>query len=124
MKRKRIIYRVSTALLSVMMLMGAMTYFFTYDAVAETVVSLGYPTYIIYPLGAAKITGIALLWLSKSERVKNFVYAGFAFTFTLAALGHLAVQDGGFMAPIFAFLVMAVSYYYSLQVKTAKAVPA
>lgn len=62
-KRDVIIYRIVTALFSVMILIGAVTYFLKYEMVSSIFTNLGVPTEIIYPLAIVKILGIAAIWL-------------------------------------------------------------
>lgn len=54
MKTVKIIYWISTGLLSLLLLMSAGMYVFDHNTVSEMFVSFGYPTYIIYPLAIAK----------------------------------------------------------------------
>ena len=56
MKTNKIIYWVSTGLLSVLLLMSAGLYVFNNVEVSEMFKSFGYPIYIIYPLAVAKIS--------------------------------------------------------------------
>lgn len=79
MKNKNLtIYRVVTALFSLMLLAGAITYFTNYEMASEMFTSLGVPTSIIYPLAIAKIIGIAAIWLVKNTIIKQLAYLGFA----------------------------------------------
>ena len=55
MKTTKIIYWIATALLCLLMLASAGMYIFNHAEVAKIFISLGYPTYIIYPLAIAKI---------------------------------------------------------------------
>jgi len=50
-KRDKVIYWIFTGLLSFMMIMGAGRYFVQHDIISQGFQSLGYPTYLIYPLG-------------------------------------------------------------------------
>jgi len=54
---------------------------------------LGYPDYFISLLGAAKIVGAPLLLVQGIPRLKEWVYAGFAFDFGGAIISHTAVGD-------------------------------
>lgn len=73
MKNKnKIIYWLSTGLLSAIMLMSAGTYFFQYEDFVVTINSLGYPSYIIYPLAIAKILGVTAIWTRKSRFLKEW----------------------------------------------------
>jgi hypothetical protein len=115
-KGNKMIYWGSTGLLSAMMLMSAGMYFFNHEMVAEMFTSLGYPTYIIYPLAIAKLLGITAILTKKSKTLKEWAYAGFFYDFLLAASAHIMVQDGGFAPALVAMLLLAVSYFYDKKV--------
>ena len=61
MKTYKLTYWSTTGLLSLMLIMSAGMYVFNNEAVQETFNVLGYPTYLIYPLVAAKLTAVAIL---------------------------------------------------------------
>lgn len=111
MKNPRLIYRISTGLLTAVMLMSAGMYFFNHDAIAQTFTNLGYPTYIIYPLAIAKILGLVAIWTNQSRSLKEWAYAGFFFDFVLALSAHLAVQDGEFVPAMVAIILLFISYF-------------
>ena len=111
MKRNQLIHWISTGLLSALMLMSAGMYFFNNAEVAQTFTSLGFPTYIIYPLAIAKILGIAVIWTRRSPALKEWAYAGFFFDFILAASAHLMINDGQHWAAIIALVLLFVSYF-------------
>ena len=109
-KRNRIIYLVSTGLLTALMLLSAGMYFFNHAMVAETFTNLGYPTYIIYPLAIAKLLGLVAIWTKKSNTLKEWAYAGFFFDFILAFSAHLHVNDGEFAPSLVAVILLLLSY--------------
>ncbi|MBX2875416.1 MAG: DoxX family protein [Saprospiraceae bacterium] len=112
-KRDLWIFRIATGLFSLMMVGGATTYFVQYDQVQEVFTSLGYPTYIIYPLAIAKLLGIVAIWTNKSKMLKEWAYAGFVFDFLLATSAHLNVGDGEHWGAIIALVLVSISYYYN-----------
>jgi hypothetical protein len=110
MKRNHIIYYVTTGLLSAMMLMSAGMYFFNHGPIVEAFTSLGYPTYLIYPLATAKLLGLAAIWSGFSPLLRNLAYAGFFYDFLLAAGAHLA-SDGQVGMAIGALVVLGASFW-------------
>jgi hypothetical protein len=62
--------------------------------VAAAFAHLGFPDYFRVQLSWAKLAGIALLLAPVPPRLKEWVYAGFAFDLGSALLAHLAVGDG------------------------------
>ncbi len=115
-KRNRLIYLISTGLLTALMLMSAGMYFFNNQMVSETFTSLGYPTHIIYPLAIAKILGLVAIWTKKSQTLKEWAYAGFFFDFVLATTAHFVANDGGAMPALFAIVLVLVSYNFEKKI--------
>ena len=112
MTRNTLIYRVSTGLLTVMMVGGPAMYFFNYEEVSATFTRLGYPTYIIYPLAVAKLLGLVAIWTRKSETLKNLAYAGYFYDLVLAASAHLMDGDGEVAPALVALVLVSVSFIY------------
>jgi hypothetical protein len=111
-KRNLVIYRIVTALFSLMLGAGAITYFIKYDMVSETFTSLGVPTEIIYPLAIAKLLGILAIWLIKNTFIKNLAYLGFALDLTMAIATHLNAGDGGAIGPAIPLILLIISYVF------------
>ena len=111
MNRNKLIFWISTGLLSLMMLGSAGMYFFNHAEVAKVFTSLGFPTFIIYPLAIAKILGLLAIWFGRSQKLKEWAYAGFFYDFTLALVAHLMVNDGQFGGAAMALVLLAASYY-------------
>jgi len=111
MKKYQWTYRISTGLLSALMLMSAGMYIFNHAEVSQAFSNLGYPTYIIYPLAIAKILGLIAIWTDQSKALKEWAYAGFFFDFVLAFFAHVMVNDGEFAPAIVAILLLFTSYF-------------
>lgn len=63
--------------------------------VAAAFAHLGFPEYFRIELASAKFLGlVAVLIPAVSARVKEWAYAGFAFTLVSAIIAHVAVGDG------------------------------
>ncbi len=115
-KRNKIIYWIATGLFSAFMLMNVVVYAGQNEMVSDMFASLGYPTYLVYPLGLAKLLGIIAILTRRSMLLKEWAYAGFFFNFLLAFTAHLMVGDGGFAAPIVAIILLLVSRVYESKV--------
>ncbi len=112
-KRNKIIYWIATGLLSALILMSAGMYFFNYEMVSEIFITLGFPTYIIYPLAVAKLLGLVAIWTKKSGMLKEWAYAGFFFDFVLALTAHINVNDGEYGGALIALVLLVVSYIFA-----------
>ena len=111
MKNHLWIYRISTGLITALMLMSAGMYFFNNAEVSKVFTNLGYPTYIIYPLAIAKILGLIAIWTNFSKSLKEWAYAGFFFDFVLAFFAHVMINDGEFAPALVATILLFVSYF-------------
>ena len=111
MKAKKIIYYISTVLISAMLLAGAANYIFNYAIAREEIITLGFPAWIIYPLAVAKTLGAVMLWIKRAECawLKEWAYAGIVFNLLLATGAHLSVADGQQFFPLVALLLTIVS---------------
>src|SRR5690242_18284585 len=62
--------------------------------VAAAFAHLGFPDYFRVELSWAKFAGIVLLLAPVPRRLKEWVYAGFAFDLASAVVAHVSVGDG------------------------------
>lgn len=111
MKNIKLVYWISTGLLSAMMLMSAGMYIFNYEEISQVFLGLGHPTHVIYPLAIAKILGVAAIWANFSKSLKEWAYAGFFFDFVLAFMAHISISDDEFAGAIMAAVLLFVSYF-------------
>ncbi len=111
-KKDLIIYRVVTVLLTLLVLMGASQYFFNHEVVKEMFIQIKFPTYLIYPMGIAKLLGLIAIWTRRSKTLTEWAYAGFVFNFLLAISAHLNVNDGEYFGGIIALILALSSYYF------------
>ena len=116
MKTNKIIFYVTTGLLSLLMLFSAGMYFFNHAEVAGMFKNFGYPTYIIYPYGLAKVLGVVALWFFRGKAVNEWAYAGFFFAFILAIFAHVMINDGEQTGAIVALILLIASYIFSKKI--------
>lgn len=120
MKKFKIAYYVFTGLLTVMLLLSVIGFYFINNDQAQVAfIALGYPTYIIIPLGIAKLFGLAAIWTGLSATLKEWAYAGFFFNFILATYAHIAVSDGEFGGGLIALVLLIGSYISNSKVTAA-----
>ena len=117
MKTTKIIYYVSTGLLTLLMLFSAGMYLFNNAEVAGMFSNFGYPTYIIYPYAVAKLLGLAAIWLIGNKTLKEWAYAGFFFAFILAFFAHVMIGDGEQMGAVLAMVFLITSYVTSKKIQ-------
>jgi len=111
-KRNLWIYRISTGVLSALLLMSATMYIVQYEMVSQIFQKLGLPLFIIYPLAVAKILGLIAIWSRKSKMLLEWAYAGFVFDFLLAAGAHININDGEYGGALLALILVSISYIF------------
>lgn len=111
-KSDLLIYRISTGLLTLLMVFSASMYFLRYEFAKDMFLSLGFPAFIIYPLAIAKLLGLITIWTNKSKVLKEWAYAGFTFELMLAIGAHLTANDGEFAGALMGLILVSVSYIF------------
>jgi hypothetical protein len=86
-------YWIATALLCLQMTFTAYAQLQIPD-VAAAFAHMGFPDYFRVELAWAKLVGVAVLLLPVPSRLKEWAYAGFAYTLVSALIAHFAVGDG------------------------------
>ena len=114
---KKILFWVSTGMLTLIMLFSVYNYFFNNDLIVGFFENMGYPTYIIYPLAIAKLLGLVAIWGNFSKSLKEWAYAGFFFNVVLAFFAHYMVSDGEHMGAVIAIIAVLTSYFTGKQVR-------
>ncbi|HYJ37816.1 MAG TPA: DoxX family protein [Chitinophagaceae bacterium] len=119
MKKIKITYWATTSLVALMMTYSAFAYL-TQPVVNEAFRHLGYPSYFRIELAIAKLGGAVFLLAPVTARIKEWVYAGFAFVFISAFIAHAASGDPAMarINPLLFLVLLVVSYitYHKMQV--------
>ncbi|WP_282122334.1 DoxX family protein [Algibacter mikhailovii] len=116
MKTNRIIFYAATGLLTALMLFSVGNYFFNHEMIKGAFISFGYPTYLIYPYGIAKLLGLVALWVPTFKALREWAYAGFFFAFILAFFAHYMIGDGEQMGALIALILLMVSYIFNKKI--------
>lgn len=118
MKKDRIIFW--TATIIIFLFEGVMPALTSQTELAkEGIRHLGYPDYFGNALVVFKVLGsIALVIPTLPNRVKEWVYAGFAFDFIFATISHVAVDgwSGLSFFPLLVLAILIVSYVYRIRI--------
>jgi hypothetical protein len=74
---------------------------------------MGYPLYLIPFLSVAKLLGVIALLQNRFTIIKQWAFAGFAFSLIGAAFSHAAINDkiAFIIMPVIFLLVLFVLYY-------------
>ena len=106
----KIIYFITKALFTALMLFSVSMYLSETEMIAGAFANFGYPTYLVYPLAIAKILGLIILWQNKFKTLKEWVYAGFVYNVSLAFFAHTMIQDGEFLFALIATILIVTNY--------------
>jgi len=120
MKTTKIVYWITTSLLSAFFLFSSFMYLGQNPELMNSFKLLGFPVIFVQMLGLAKLLGaIALInpWLPK---LREWAYAGFSFVLICAIWLHVATHTPFVMPLVFAVL-MGVSYYFHERLQKSKA---
>lgn len=110
----KFIYWISTALISLMLLWSAYTYFFT-QSVIEGVKELGFPNFFRIQLAVLKLLAVFVLVVPAfSLQMKEWAYAGVGLFFLTALVAHVVHRDswGISLFLIVLIVLLAVSNIY------------
>lgn len=125
MKKEKLIYRVSTGIVSAVTLFSIISFtMFDHTMYPEGAFNhLGLPPYFKVEITIAKILGLlALLLPGIPVKVREFAYAGFGITFASASFAHYSVGDGllYIIDPLLFLGCLIVSYIYWKKIKNFK----
>lgn len=111
MKRDKVIYWITTGLVAAAMLTSATMYLMRNPELMQNFETIGIPLYFVTMLGVMKILGAIILVIPGLEKVKEWAYAGFTFTFIGAVWTHIATSTP-WIAPLVFLAFLAVSYLF------------
>ncbi|WP_428666272.1 DoxX family protein [Runella sp.] len=120
MKRDKIIYWITTGLISLMFLFSSYMYLTKAPDLMQGFQKIGFPVYFVTMLGIFKLLGSLALLNPWFNNLKELAYAGFGFTLIGAIWTHIATNTP-FVMPLVILVVLGVSYFFykKLQAKTA-----
>jgi len=116
MLHQKYMYWASTLVLFSMLIVTGILYVVYYETLEMYFIRYGYPTYIIYPLAAAKITGSIVILYNKNKFLKELAYTGFFFNFILAFFAHYMVSEFD-PFPSISMVLLLISYFTGKKVR-------
>lgn len=120
MKKNKIIFWISTGIVAAMMLMSGAMYLTHNPKITEGLSTLGYPPYMLYILGIAKLLAAVGLLQPLYPKLREWAYAGLAFTFIGATWSHLATATP-FVGPVVFLVMLMVSWYFNSKMTPVRA---
>lgn len=120
MKRDKIIYWVSTGLVSIGFLLSSIMYLTRNPELMKSFSETGFPVFFVTILGISKLTGAIALVNPWMPKLREWAYAGFTFTLIGAVWTHVATNTP-FIAPLFFMLLLGISYFFSNRIRKTMA---
>lgn len=122
MKRNRMIYRISTGIIAIVMTFSIISFTFFDDYVYPEGAfnHLHLPPWFKAELTIAKVLGLlALLLPGIPHKIKEFAYWGFGLTLVSAIIAHASMGDGilYIIDPLLFFVTLIVSYIYYYRIR-------
>ena len=116
MKRDRTIYWIFTGLLCLFMLFQTLGSFAQTAMIGDMYESLGFPRWLVIPLGVAKFLAVLAILTKRSALLKKLAYYGLGIDFVLALYAHLSVGDANWAGPLVAIVLWLGSYTYDRKI--------
>jgi len=108
----KIIYWVSTVIIAGTLGLSAIGSLMQSSDVVKGTLEMGYPAYLLYILGSAKLIASIIMLVPKFPRLKEWAYVGILIDYIGAGLSHLALNDFPHAAVLIVFIgIWSASYY-------------
>jgi len=109
---RKVVYWTSTVIAAVILLF-ALSYLTGSEQVVSGFAKAGYPQHLRIVLGIAKPAAAIVLLLPGLALLKEWAYAGVAFTWIMATIAHYSMGDGVQVwgMPLTLLLLLIVSYF-------------
>jgi hypothetical protein len=111
-KSLRIAYWTSTIVFALLLVMDGLGGIARAEAGVEALTHLGYPLYLLPTTGVAKVLAAIAILQTKFRTVKEWAFAGWAFTCVGAFVSRAAVGDTAELIYPVAFLAIAAVPYW------------
>jgi len=112
-KTIRLVYWILNGLFCAFHVMDAIGGLSKAKAGVDAMNQMGYPIYLMTFLSVVKLLGVVALLQDKYKTIKEWAFAGFAFTLAGAAYSHAAIHDiPAFIIMPLVFLAILFALYY------------
>lgn len=112
-KTLKVSYWTATILFALLLVMDGVGGVLQAEAGKEALIHLGYPLYLLLVMGVAKLLAAVAVLQTRFRAIKEWAFAGFAFTCVGAFCSRAAVGDGiGLLIfPVIFLAIMCVPYF-------------
>jgi hypothetical protein len=111
-KTQKILYWAITIIFALFMAFSGISELLQIESAKQVLTALGYPTYVNYILGIAKLLGVIAILQWRFKTIKEWAYAGFTIDILGATASNFFVEGIGpaLMTVIF-FIPLFLSYW-------------
>lgn len=113
MKRNAIFYWIFTVLLCLWMLVQGVLFITNTATIEPLFEGLGFPVWLIMPLGVAKILAVVAILYGRPQLLKVAAYAGLGLDFIVALVSHFIAADGQWMGAAIALVLLGGSWWFN-----------
>ncbi len=111
-KARKIAYWISTVWLGLGLVSTGIVQTLGVQEEVQFILDLGYPSYLLTLLGVSKLFAAVAILIPGAPRIKEWAYAGVAFTMLGAIYSHfVSGQSEGIFPPILMITLTAISWY-------------
>lgn len=123
-KTLKISYWTATILFALLLVMDGLGGVLQAEAGQEALIHLGYPLYLLPVMGVAKLLAAVAVLQTRFRTIREWAFAGFAFTCVGAFCSRAAVDDGFALLifPIIFLAIMCVPYFLWKKYEPVRAV--
>jgi hypothetical protein len=109
---KKIWYWIFTILMALWLTPSGLADVFGHPLALKILAHLGYPAYVGYILGAAKLLAMAAIFYPGTRLLREWAYAGLTFELIGAFISHMSSRDPvtTALAPVIVLSFVAASY--------------
>jgi hypothetical protein len=119
-KSLRLAYWVATGVFAAFLILDGLGGVLRAEAGREALTHLGYPLYLLPTFGVAKLLAAVAVLQTRFRTVKEWAFAGFAFTCVGAFVSRAAVGDTAeTIYPVVFLAIMAIPYVLWLRARRA-----
>ena len=113
------IFRISTAIITLILVLGAPMELMQLPGAVASFGFIGYPSSLLLLLGVLKTLGAIALWAPLPKIINEWAYAGIAFDFIGATFAHFMIDDsfGRIILPFTLLMILFVSRYYKYKLE-------
>jgi len=115
-KLKIVVFWIATAYVLSLLGFSAWVYHAKHELISDYFTTLGYPTYLVYPLASLKLLTIVIIITHRYNDLRDMAYAAYFINMVMALVGHV-VQGDSYLHAVLGGSCLIISYLLGNQVR-------